>query len=63
MSFGQVLAGIGVVLAIEGLLYALAPAAMRRAVASLAEQPEGRLRVGGVAAAVIGVALAWVLTF
>jgi uncharacterized protein YjeT (DUF2065 family) len=63
MTFGQVLAGIGVVLAIEGLLYALAPAAMRRAVASLAEQPEGRLRAGGLAAAVIGIALAWMLTF
>jgi uncharacterized protein YjeT (DUF2065 family) len=63
MRFEQVLAGIGVVLAVEGLLYAVAPTAMRRAVASLAEQPEGRLRLGGVAAAVIGVALAWVLTF
>lgn len=63
MTFGQVLAGIGVVLAIEGLLYALAPSAMRRAVASLAEQPEARLRAGGLAAAVIGVALAWFLTF
>jgi uncharacterized protein YjeT (DUF2065 family) len=62
MSFGQVLAGVGVVLAVEGLLYAVAPSTMRRAVASLAEQPEARLRVGGIAAAVIGVALAWVLT-
>ena len=63
MSFWQVLAGIGVVLAVEGLLYAIAPAAMRRAVASLAQQPEARLRAGGLAAAVLGVALAWVLTF
>jgi len=63
MSFGQVLAGIGVVLAVEGLLYAIAPAAMRRAVTQLAEQPEARLRAGGIAAAVIGIALAWVLTF
>ena len=63
MSFWQVLAGIGVVLAVEGLLYAIAPAAMRRAVAALAQQPEARLRTGGLAAAVLGVALAWVLTF
>jgi uncharacterized protein YjeT (DUF2065 family) len=63
MSFWQVLAGIAVVLAVEGLLYAIAPAAMRRAVAALAEQPEARLRTGGLAAAVLGVALAWVLTF
>lgn len=63
MSFWQVLAGIAVVLAVEGLLYAIAPAAMRRAVAALAEQPEARLRTGGLVAAVLGVALAWVLTF
>jgi uncharacterized protein YjeT (DUF2065 family) len=62
MRFEQVLAGLGVVLAVEGLLYAVAPTAMRRAVASLAAQPEARLRAGGLAAAVIGVALAWVLT-
>jgi uncharacterized protein YjeT (DUF2065 family) len=63
MSFWQVLAGIAVILAVEGLLYAIAPAAMRRAVAALAEQPEARLRTGGLAAAVLGLALAWVLTF
>lgn len=63
MTVWQVLAGIGVVLAVEGLAYAVAPAAMRRAVAALAEQPESRLRAGGLAAAVLGVALAWLLTF
>lgn len=63
MSLWQVLAGIAVVLAVEGLLYAVAPAAMRRALASLATQSEARLRAGGLAAAVIGVAVAWVLTF
>jgi uncharacterized protein YjeT (DUF2065 family) len=63
MSFWQVLAGIAVIFAVEGLLYAIAPAAMRRAVAALAEQPEARLRTGGLAAAVLGLALAWVLTF
>jgi len=63
MSLWQVLAGIAVVLAVEGLLYALAPGAMRRAVAALAEMPEARLRAGGLAAAAIGIALAWVLTF
>lgn len=63
MSLWQVLAGIAVVLAVEGLLYALAPAAMRRALASLATQPDSRLRGGGLVAATIGVAVAWVLTF
>lgn len=63
MTFGQVLAGIAVVLAVEGLLYALAPAAMRRAVAALAELPEAQLRLGGLLAAALGLALAWLLTF
>lgn len=63
MSLWQVLAGIAVVLAVEGLLYALAPGAMRRAVAALAEMPEARLRIGGLATAAIGIAIAWVLTF
>jgi uncharacterized protein YjeT (DUF2065 family) len=62
MSLWQVLAGIAVVLAVEGLLYALAPGAMRRAVAALAELPEARLRAGGLVAAAIGIALAWLLT-
>lgn len=61
MSLWHVLAGIAVVLAVEGLLYAVAPATMRRAVASLAEQPESRLRAGGLVAAAIGIALAWLL--
>ncbi|MFM2148814.1 MAG: hypothetical protein RLZZ187_1120 [Pseudomonadota bacterium] len=63
MSLWQVLAGIAVVLAVEGLLYALAPGAMRRAIAALADMPEARLRAGGLAAAAIGIALAWLLTF
>jgi uncharacterized protein YjeT (DUF2065 family) len=63
MSLWQVLAGIAVVLAVEGLLYAVAPGAMRRAIAALADMPEARLRAGGLAAAAIGIALAWVLTF
>jgi uncharacterized protein YjeT (DUF2065 family) len=58
----QVLAGIGVVLAAEGLLYAVAPAAMRRAVSTVAALPDGRLRLGGLAAAALGIAAAWVLT-
>lgn len=62
MGLEQVLAGVAVVLAVEGLLYAVAPAAMRRAVSALAALPEARLRNGGLAAAVIGVAAAWLLT-
>jgi uncharacterized protein YjeT (DUF2065 family) len=62
MRLDQVLAGAAVVLAAEGLLYAVAPAAMRRALAAVAALPEPRLRAGGLAAAAIAIALAWLLT-
>lgn len=63
MTFGQVLAGIAVLLAVEGLLYALAPNAMRRAILALAALPEAQLRSFGLVAAALGLALAWALTF
>lgn len=50
---------LGLVLAIEGLLYAAAPAAMRRAIVNVLETPDSLLRIGGLAAAVVGVALVW----
>jgi uncharacterized protein YjeT (DUF2065 family) len=61
MTLVQLLAGAAVVLAIEGLLYAVAPGAMRRAIAVLAGLPEDQLRMGGLVAAVIGVGAAWLL--
>ncbi|NMJ44101.1 DUF2065 domain-containing protein [Roseomonas sp. JC162] len=57
----NLLQGVAVVLALEGLLYAVAPGAMRRALRSLAEAPEQRLRIGGLVAAMLGVGLAWLL--
>jgi len=61
MTLASLLQGVAVVLALEGLAYAIAPGAMRRALAALAAAPEGRLRQGGLAAAIIGIALAWAL--
>lgn len=61
MSLTTLLQGIAVVLALEGLAYAIAPGFMRRALASLAETPEARLRIGGLIAAAGGIGLAWVL--
>ncbi len=52
---------MAVVLAVEGLCYALFPAAMQRMIASLATLPELRLRQGGLVAAAIGVAAAWII--
>ena len=61
MTLTGLLQGMAVVLALEGIAYALAPAAMRRALSALAEAPEQRLRLGGLAVAVAGVAIAWML--
>jgi len=61
VSFTALLQGVAVVLAIEGLVYAIAPGLMRRALASLAEAPEARLRIGGLIAATLGIGLAWLL--
>lgn len=54
-------AALGLVLAIEGLLFAGFPAAARRASENIAATPEGSLRVVGVVSAVIGVAVVWLV--
>lgn len=59
MTATQVIAGVAVLLAVEGMLYAILPGVMRQALARLAEASEERLRLGGLVAAVAGVALAW----
>ena len=61
MSFTSLLQGIAVVLALEGLASDIAPGFMRRMLASLAETPEARLRLGGLIAAAGGIGLAWLL--
>ncbi|MDW8399673.1 MAG: DUF2065 family protein [Acetobacteraceae bacterium] len=62
MTLQHLLAGLAVALAIEGLVYALFPGFMRRVLATLALAPEDRLRAGGLVAAALGVAAAWLLT-
>ncbi len=61
MTLAGLLQGVAVVLALEGIAYAIAPAAMQRALMTLAGAPEQRLRLGGLVAAVLGVGLAWLL--
>ncbi|MFN8882288.1 MAG: DUF2065 domain-containing protein [Alphaproteobacteria bacterium] len=61
MTLTALLQGIAVMLALEGLAYAIAPGFMRRMLASLAQTPEARLRLGGLIAAVGGIGLAWLL--
>jgi uncharacterized protein YjeT (DUF2065 family) len=47
-------AALGLALVIEGAAYALFPQEMKRLVAMLVTQPEGFVRIAGLAAAVIG---------
>ncbi|WP_137126559.1 DUF2065 domain-containing protein [Roseomonas sp. HF4] len=61
MTSGALLQGVAVVLALEGLAYAVAPGAMRRALAAVAAAPDGTLRRAGLVAATLGVAIAWAL--
>ena len=59
VSDGLWLIGIGLVLVIEGLLWALAPRLAFRLLRAAVETPEERLRLGGAAAVAIGVVLVW----
>ena len=61
MTFTGLLQGVAVVLALEGIAYAVAPEMMRRALVVLIQAPEQRLRIGGLIAAVLGVGTAWLL--
>lgn len=52
---------LGLVLVIEGALYTLAPAAVKRLAAVAIETSETQLRVGGLIAAVIGLGVVWLV--
>jgi uncharacterized protein YjeT (DUF2065 family) len=52
---------IGLVLALEGALYALFPDLMKRMAQQVALSPADTLRIAGVISAAIGVALVWVV--
>lgn len=55
------LVGLGLVLVIEGLLWALAPRLGFRLLELAASTPEQRLRSGGAAAVAAGVLLIWLV--
>jgi uncharacterized protein YjeT (DUF2065 family) len=52
---------IGLVLALEGLLFAAFPRATKQAMASVLETPDHVLRGVGLVCAVIGIALIWLI--
>lgn len=54
-------AALGLVLVIEGLVLALMPGMPRRMMAALAAAPETRVRIGGIVAIALGVAVVWLV--
>ncbi|HEY7297590.1 MAG TPA: DUF2065 family protein [Xanthobacteraceae bacterium] len=52
---------IGLVFAIEGLIFAAFPGAAKRLAANALESPENSLRIAGVVSAVLGIALVWLV--
>ncbi|HVY56956.1 MAG TPA: DUF2065 domain-containing protein [Xanthobacteraceae bacterium] len=55
------LVAIGLVLVIEGLIFAAFPGPAKRASATVMETPEGSLRVVGLVCAALGVLLVWLI--
>ncbi len=52
-----ILLGVGLALAIEGFVYAVAPNAMKRMMAEILNSPAGALRIAGLLALAAGVAI------
>jgi uncharacterized protein len=53
------LVAIGLVLALEGILFAAFPGAVKQAMAHVTETPDAMLRIIGIASAVVGVVVVW----
>ena len=60
MSFGVVLLALGLVLIVEGLVYALAPSLVEDLLEALKAMPSEARRLVGLLALVTGVALVWI---
>jgi uncharacterized protein YjeT (DUF2065 family) len=56
---GDFLAALGLVLVIEGVLYAAAPERMKRMAAAIQPIPPSALRIGGLVAAMLGLGVVW----
>jgi uncharacterized protein YjeT (DUF2065 family) len=56
----DLVAALGLALAVEGLLFAAFPDAVKRAMIEAAQSPSDRIRLVGILSAVIGVVIVWV---
>ena len=55
------LVALGLVFVIEGLIFAASPGAAKNAMAHVIDTADGPLRVVGIASAVVGVILVWLV--
>jgi hypothetical protein len=57
----ELLTAIGLVLVLEGVLYAIAPGGMKNVMRGALETPDNILRAVGLGAAALGVFLVWII--
>lgn len=55
----DLIAALGLALAVEGLLFAAFPDAAKRAMIEAAQTPGERMRLVGIGSAVLGVVIVW----
>ena len=61
LGFVDFLIGVGILLVLEGILFAASPAFMRKAMQSALETPDNILRAVGIVSAVAGLILIWLV--
>lgn len=57
----DLITALGLAIAIEGVLYALFPDGMRKMMAMALSQPPSTIRATGLGAAILGVAIVWLI--
>jgi hypothetical protein len=55
------LVALGLVFAIEGMVFAAFPAIVKRAMTHVMETPDAALRIVGIVSAVLGIVLIWLV--
>jgi uncharacterized protein YjeT (DUF2065 family) len=55
----DLIAALGLALAVEGILFAAFPDAVRKAMYEAAHTPRDRMRLVGIISAVVGVVIVW----
>lgn len=57
----DLITALGLVLAVEGILFAAFPDAIRRAMYEASQSPRDRMRIVGIVCAIIGISIIWLV--